>query len=84
MFTGAAVAVKPAEVAAAGTVTEAGTVKFVLFEESPTAAPPVGAALVRVTVQLVPLQFRAETRTGAKTETLVAADPFKAAVTVAV
>ena len=56
-------AVKPAEVAPAATVTEAGTVKFVLFEESPTAAPPVGAALFRVTVQLSPVQARAETTT---------------------
>jgi len=63
--TGEAVAVKPAEVAPPATVTEAGTVKFVLFEESPTAAPPVGATLLRVTVQLRLVQAKAETTTGA-------------------
>ena len=56
-------AVKPAEVAPAATVTEAGTVKLVLFEERPTAAPPVGATLLSVTVQLRPVQARAETTT---------------------
>jgi hypothetical protein len=46
-----AVAVKLAVVAPAVTVTEAGTLKAAaLFEESPTEAPPVGAAIDKVTV----------------------------------
>jgi hypothetical protein len=84
VVTGEAVAVKPAEVAPAATATEAGTVKLVLFEESPTAAPPAGAALLNVTVQLRPVQARAETRVGAMIETLVLSDPFREAVTAAV
>src|ERR1039458_7324097 len=39
----AAVAVKVAEVALAGTVTDAGTVSEVLLSESATTVPPVGA-----------------------------------------
>ena len=60
-------AVKPAEVPPAATVTDAGTVRFVLLEESATAAPPEGAAALRDTVQdNVPAgaldgQLRAET-----------------------
>ena len=46
-----AVAVKFATVAPAATVTDAGTVRAALFEESPTEAPPVRAADVNVTVQ---------------------------------
>jgi hypothetical protein len=42
---------KLAVVAAAATVTEAGTVKAALLLLSATGAPPAGAALVRVTVQ---------------------------------
>ena len=50
--TAAAVAVKVAEVAAATTVTDAGTVTAeVALLERATVAPPVGAALERVTVQ---------------------------------
>ena len=41
----------PSDVAAA-TVTDAGTVSAALLSESATVAPPVGAALVRVTVQV--------------------------------
>jgi hypothetical protein len=48
-----AVALKFAVVAPAVTVTDAGTVRAALFEESPTAAPPVNAAEVSVTVQVV-------------------------------
>jgi ribosomal protein S8E len=47
-----AVAEKVAEVAPAATVTEAGTVSRALFLERETTAPPVGAALLRVTVQV--------------------------------
>jgi hypothetical protein len=67
------VAVKVAVVAAAATVTEAGTVSAGLLLESATEAPPAGAALVRVTVQvedefwlrLVGLHVTEETSTGA-------------------
>ena len=49
--TATVVAVKVAEVAAAATVTDAGTVSVALVLVRVTAAPPVGAAWVRVTVQ---------------------------------
>jgi hypothetical protein len=79
------VAVKPAEVAPAATLTEAGTVKFVLFEESATAAPPEGATLFSVTVQLRLLHARAETTTEADSGIWAAwEDPLRDAVTVAV
>ena len=42
---------KAAEVDPPGTMTETGTVKFVLFEESPMTAPPAGAALLSFTMQ---------------------------------
>ena len=48
-----AVAVKLAAVALAGTVTDAGTVRFALLEDSVTDVPPVGAALESVTVHEV-------------------------------
>ena len=71
-------ALKVAEVAAAVTVTEAGPVRVGLVLDRVTIAPPVGAALVRVTVQvleelgprLVGLQVSAEISTGATTEML--------------
>lgn len=47
-----AVAVNEAVVAAAATVTDAGTVNPPLLLESETAAPPAGAACDSVTVQL--------------------------------
>ena len=64
---------KVAAVAAAATVTEAGTVSVALELVRVTEAPPAGAALVRVTVQveealwprLVGLQTREDTSTGA-------------------
>jgi hypothetical protein len=49
----AAVAVKLAEVAPAGTVTEAGTGSAVLLEDSAMTLPPAGAAAVSVTVHVV-------------------------------
>jgi hypothetical protein len=62
-----------AEVAAADTVTDAGAVRVAFVLVSATLAPPVGAAWVRVTVQvldelgptLVGLQATPETTTGA-------------------
>ena len=67
------VALKLADVAAAATVIEAGTVRFVLELLKVTAAPPAGAGWVRVTVQaldafgprLVGVQASADTSTGA-------------------
>jgi hypothetical protein len=69
----AVVALKVAEVAAAATVTAAGTVRVALVLVRVMAAPPVGAAWVRVTVQvleelgprLVGLQTSEETSTDA-------------------
>ena len=49
----AVVALKVAEVAAAATVTEAGALSVALVLVSVTAAPPTGAAWVRVTVQVL-------------------------------
>ena len=51
-MTAAAVAVKFALVAPAGTVTEAGTVTTLLLLAKLTVNPPVAAAALRVTVQL--------------------------------
>ena len=73
------VALKVAVVAAAATVTEAGTVKVALVFVSVTLAPPVGAAFVSVTVQvldafrpkLVGLQAREDTSTEATRLTVV-------------
>ena len=48
-----AVAVNVAEVDPAATATDAGTVSAALFEDSDTFAPPVGAELARVTVQVL-------------------------------
>jgi hypothetical protein len=67
----AVVALKIAEVAPAATVTEAGAVSVALVLVRVTAAPPVGAAWVKVTVQeleelgprLVGLQASEETST---------------------
>ena len=88
-----AVAVKLAVVAPAPTVTDAGTPRAALFEDSPTEAPPVNAADVNVTVQVeVPpetTEFGAHETpeiagAGGVTVTVVVALPFKVAVTVAV
>jgi hypothetical protein len=67
------VALKLADVAAAATVTEAGTVRVALVLVRVTLAPPAGAALLNVTVQVlevltpmpVGLQAIDDTRTGA-------------------
>src|SRR6202167_5842861 len=48
----AVVPLKVAEVAAAATVTDAGTVRVALVLVRVTVAPPAGAACVRVTVQV--------------------------------
>jgi hypothetical protein len=86
------VALKVAEVAAAVTVTDAGTVRLELVLDKVTTAPPAGAALVRVTVQtpdelgprLVGLQASEETSTGATRDRLVEVDvPLRVAVRVA-
>ena len=69
-------------VAVAATVTEAGTVNVEFVFDRVTLAPPVGAACVRVTVQvleelgprLLGLQDSADTSTGATRLTLVFAE----------
>ena len=85
-------ALKVADVAAVVTVTEAGTARAVLLLDRVTAAPPAGAALVRMMVQvldelgprLVGLQASEETSTGATRDRLVEVDvPLRAAVRVA-
>ena len=76
------VAVKVADVAAAGTVTEAGTANVELVFDKVTEAPPVEAAWVSVTVQVLDelgprvlgLQERADTRTAAVRLTVVFAE----------
>ena len=82
LLTVVVVALKVADVAAAATVTEAGTVSFALELERVTLAPPVGAAWVRVIVQvleeldprLLGLQDNADTDTGAARLTVVLAE----------
>ena len=76
----AVVALKVAEVAAAATMTDAGTVKVELVLVRATTAPPVGAGWVRVTVQmleelgprLVGLQASEETSTASMLTVAVA------------
>jgi hypothetical protein len=76
------VTLKVADVAAAATVTEAGTVKVALEFARVTLAPPAGAAWVRVTVQVLEelapmlegLQLRDETSTDAARFTVVLAE----------
>jgi hypothetical protein len=70
----AVVALKVADMEAVATVTEAGAVSVALVLVKVTAAPPVGAGWVRVTVQvlaelgprLVGLQVSEETSTATK------------------
>ena len=76
------VALKVAVVAAAATVTDAGAVRVALLLVKVTLAPPVGAALVKVTVQvleafgprLVGLHTRVDINTGAVRLTVVLAE----------
>jgi hypothetical protein len=76
------VALKVAVVAAAGTETDAGTVRVALVLARVTLAPPAGAAFVRVTVQEleafgptdVGLQASDETSTGATSATVALAE----------
>ena len=76
------VTAKVAEVAAAATVTDAGTVSVELVFDKATLAPPLGAGWVKLTVQvleeldprLVGLQEREETSTDATRLTLVLAE----------
>ena len=71
-----------AVVAVAAKVTDVGTVRVVLLFDRLTLAPPVGAACVKVKVQvleefcprLVGLQAREETNTGARRLTFVVAE----------
>ena len=78
----AVVALKGADVAAAGTVTAVGTVRVALVFVRVTIAPPAGAAFVKVTVQVVEefgptllgLQASEETSTEAARLTLVLAE----------
>ena len=70
------------EVEPAATVTDSGAVSTLLTVVRATMAPPAGATLVRVTVQvldvlgprLVGLQARDDTRTGATRVTVVLAE----------
>ena len=87
----AAVAVKVAEVALAGTVTDAGTVSEALLSERATTVPPVWADWFRVTMHvvdaleltLVGLQAKAVTSMGAtRVKVAVWEAPFSVAVTV--
>jgi len=76
------VTLKVAEVAAAATVTDDGTVRVGLVFVRLTLAPPVGAGWVRVTVQVLKelattlpgLQASEETSTGATRFTVVLAE----------
>jgi len=86
------VALNVAVVAAAATVTDAGTVKTALVFVNVTIAPPAGAACVNVTVQvleafcprLVGLHAREDTSTAAARFTVVLAElPLYVAVIVA-
>jgi hypothetical protein len=82
LLTVAVVALKVAEVTAAATVTDAGTVRVELLFVRATLAPPVGAGWVNVTLQvleesgprLAGLQAKEETKTGATRLTVVLAE----------
>ena len=87
-----AVAVNVAVVAAAGTVTDAGTVSKALLLESETSDPPAGAGFESVTVQveaallarLVGAQETPVKEAGASNEIVAVCEaPFNVAVTVA-
>jgi hypothetical protein len=78
----AVVALKLAVVAPAATVTDAGVASTALLSETATLAPPTGAALVKVTVQVLAaldprlpgVQAREDTSTGATRLTLALAE----------
>ena len=82
LFTAVVVALKVAVVAAADTVTDAGTFWVALVFVRVTSAPPAGAAFVSVTVQvleafgprLVGLQASDDTSTGATSVTVALAE----------
>ena len=82
LLTAVVVALKVAEVAAAATVTDAGTVSVALLLDRLTLAPPVGAAWGSVTVQvleafgprLVGLHDKEDTSTDATRLTLAVAE----------
>jgi hypothetical protein len=73
------VALNDADLAAAATITEAGTVSAELLFDRVTLAPPVGAPWVKVTVHVleafgprfVGLQVSEDTKTGATSVTVV-------------
>jgi hypothetical protein len=87
------VAVKPAEVAPAATVTEDGADSSALFEASATVDPPVGAAPLNVAVQVVePFEAKllalhsSDVTVGSGAVSVIEADcelPFSVAVTLA-
>ena len=88
-----AVAVKVAVLAVAATVTDGGTVNAALLLERAIVAPPVGAAWLSVTVQVVELlevnvvglQETEESSTETAKEIVAfCEEPFKVAVTTAV
>ena len=82
LATAAVVALKLAALAPAVTLTEAGMVSAERLSERATLAPPVSAAVVRVTVQvlealgprLVGVQTSEDTNTGATSATLALAE----------
>ena len=82
LATAAVVALKLADVAPAATLTEVGVVSTALLSERATLAPPAGAALVKVTVQVLEalgprlpgVQAKEDTSTGATRLTLALAE----------
>jgi hypothetical protein len=77
----AVVALKVADEAPAATVTDAGTVRVELVLVRVTAAPPVGAALVSVTVQV--LEELGPRLVGLQARELTAADATRLIITLA-
>ena len=79
----AVVTLKVVEEAAAATVTDAGTVRVELALDSVTLAPPVGAAVLNVTVQVLEELGPRLAGLQASEETVTAATTFSVAVCVA-
>ena len=77
------VTVKLALVAPAGTVTLAGTVVALEFSESDTAAPPLGAAALKVTVAVEELPPTTVVGLSDKAESVAPVDPGGLIVSVA-